>query len=100
MQPGGQVTFAAQYPADERSLRFAYPYGGKNNFRPEFLPITREIGYEACFSALNGFIRPNMRGQILPREAMPYFRSLTNLELHLSGCLDWFYSAKRSVGLL
>ncbi len=85
----------------QRPVRwFAYPYGGKNNFRPEFLPLTRELGYEACFSALNGFIRPNMRGQILPREAMPYFRSLTNLELHLSGCLDWFYGARRRVGLL
>jgi len=62
--------------------------------------MTRELGYEACFSALSGFIQPNMRGQILPREAMPCFRSLTNLELHLSGCLDWFYSMRRRAGLL
>lgn len=85
----------------QRPVRwFAYPYGGKNNFRPEFLPMSRELGYEACFSALSGFIQPSMRGQILPREAMPNFRSLTNLELHLSGCLDWFYSARRKVGML
>jgi peptidoglycan/xylan/chitin deacetylase (PgdA/CDA1 family) len=84
----------------QRPVRwFAYPYGGRSNFRPEYLPLTQELGYKACFSAMSGFIRPNMRG-ILPREAMPYFRSLTNLELHLSGCLEWFYSAKRGVGLL
>lgn len=85
----------------QRPVRwFAYPYGGRGNFRPEYLPLAKEIGYQACFSALSGFIQPHMRGQILPREAMPYFRSLTNLELHLSGCLDWFYGMKKKVGLL
>jgi peptidoglycan/xylan/chitin deacetylase (PgdA/CDA1 family) len=85
----------------QRPVRwFAYPFGGRNNFRSEYLPIAQEVGYQACFSALSGFIQPHMRGQILPREAMPYFRSLTNLELHLSGCLDWFYHAKQRVGLL
>ena len=85
----------------QRPVRwFAYPYGGRNNFRPEYLPLAGELGYEACFSALRGFVHPHMRGQILPREAMPYFRSLTHLELYLSGCFDWFYQVKRSVGLL
>ena len=84
----------------QRPVRwFAYPFGGRDNFRPEYLPLAQEMGYEACFSALSGFIQPQTRG-ILPREAMPYFRSLLNLELHLSGCLDWFYRAKRRVGLL
>lgn len=76
---------------------FAYPYGARSNFRAEYLALAREVGYEACFSAMRGFIDPGMRGQILPREAMPYFRSLTHLELHLSGCLDWLYNAKRRV---
>ncbi|MBI3822939.1 MAG: polysaccharide deacetylase family protein [Planctomycetes bacterium] len=85
----------------QRPVRwFAYPFGGRGNFRPEYLPLTRELGYDACFSAVSGFIQPHLRGQILPREAMPYFRSLLNLELHLSGCLDWFYGMKRRVGLL
>jgi peptidoglycan/xylan/chitin deacetylase (PgdA/CDA1 family) len=85
----------------QRPVRWlAYPFGGRNNFRPEYLPLAQELGYEACFSALSGFIQPHMRGQILPREAMPYFRSLTNLELHLSGCLDWFYQVRRRAGLL
>lgn len=84
-----------------RSVRwFAYPFGAKNNFRQEYLPLVYELGYDACFSALRGFIEPGMRGQILPREAMPYFRSLTHLELHLSGCLDWVNQWRARVGLL
>ena len=85
----------------QRRVRwFAYPFGGPSNFRPEYHALARDIGYQATFSAQSGFIRPHMRDQILPREAMPYFRSLTNLELHLSGCLDWFYNVKRRAGLL
>lgn len=84
-----------------RAVRFlAYPFGGRNNFRPEYLPLARSLGYDACFSAYGGFVEPSLRGQILPREAMPYFRSLDHLELHLSGCLDWFYQLKRRVGSL
>jgi hypothetical protein len=30
----------------------------------------------------------------------PAFRSLAHLELHLAGCLQWFYQAKDRVGLL
>jgi peptidoglycan/xylan/chitin deacetylase (PgdA/CDA1 family) len=77
---------------------FAYPFGGRGNFRPDYLPLVREAGYEACFSGYGGFVRPGMSGQVLPREPVPYFRSLLNLELHLTGCLDWFYSAKRVAG--
>lgn len=85
----------------QRPVRwFAYPFGGRGNFRPEYLPLARELGYEECFSALSGFIQPHMRGQVLPREAMPYYRSLLHLELHLSGCLDWVQRARRRVGLL
>jgi peptidoglycan/xylan/chitin deacetylase (PgdA/CDA1 family) len=73
----------------------AYPFGGIGNFRPEYLPLVREAGYEGCFSWYGGMVRPGMLGQVLPREPMPYFRSLLNLELHLAGCLDWFYGLKR-----
>jgi len=79
---------------------FAYPFGGKNNCPIASLSTARELGYQACFSCHGGFVKPNMRGQILPREAMPYFRSLMHLELHLSGCLDWLYQLKRRVGLI
>jgi peptidoglycan/xylan/chitin deacetylase (PgdA/CDA1 family) len=78
---------------------FAAPYGGRGNFRPEYLPLAHELGYDACFSAVTGFIQPNLRGQVLPRVAMPYFRSLLNLEVYLTGCLDWFADVKRRVGV-
>jgi peptidoglycan/xylan/chitin deacetylase (PgdA/CDA1 family) len=79
---------------------FAYPYGGRNNFRPEYLPIVYELGYEACFSGFGGFVFPRMLGKVLPREPITQFRSLLKLELHLRGCLDWFYKVKRTAGLI
>src|SRR5207248_538149 len=82
-----------------RARWFAYPFGGRGNFRSEYLSLAHAAGYEACFSGFGGFLRPGMQGQLLPREAVPYFRSLVNLELHLSGCLDWLYDLKRRVGL-
>jgi peptidoglycan/xylan/chitin deacetylase (PgdA/CDA1 family) len=77
---------------------FAYPFGGRDNFRSEYLPLVYDAGYAGCFSGFGGCVRPGMLGQILPREPMPQFRSLLNLELHLSGCLEWFYSLKRKMG--
>ncbi|MBX9681267.1 MAG: polysaccharide deacetylase family protein [Gemmataceae bacterium] len=83
----------------QRTVRwFAYPFGGREHFRPEYLPLVFESGYQGCVSAYGGFVRPGMKGQILPREAMPYFRNLTHLELHLSGCFDWIYACKRRFG--
>ena len=79
---------------------FAYPFGGRGNFRPEYLPLVYGAGYQGMLSGFGGFVRPGMAGQVLPREAVPYFRSLRHLELHLAGCLDWFYAARRRVGLL
>jgi peptidoglycan/xylan/chitin deacetylase (PgdA/CDA1 family) len=79
---------------------FAYPFGGREHFVPQRLPLVLEAGYRACFSAINGKIGPGMRGTILPREGIPYFRSLLNLELHLTGCLDWVYALKNKVGLV
>jgi peptidoglycan/xylan/chitin deacetylase (PgdA/CDA1 family) len=79
---------------------FAYPYGGRGNFRPAYLQLASDIGYDACFSGYGGFVQPYMLGQVLPRENVTFFRSLMNLELHLTGCLDWFYQVKRSVGIV
>lgn len=79
---------------------FAYPFGTKDNFKPEYLPLVHEAGYRACFSGYGGFVHPGSKGQILPRDPIPYFRSLLKLELHLAGCLDWVYSLKRKVGLI
>ncbi|MFO0863393.1 MAG: polysaccharide deacetylase family protein [Gemmataceae bacterium] len=77
---------------------FAYPFGGCEHFRPEFLPLVYEAGYQGCVSAYGGSVVPGMKGKILPREAMPYFKNLTHMELHLSGCFDWIYACKRRLG--
>jgi peptidoglycan/xylan/chitin deacetylase (PgdA/CDA1 family) len=79
---------------------FAYPFGGRHNFRPERLPLVYDAGYDACFSGYGGVVTRAMQGQVLPREPVPYFRNVLNLELHLTGCLDWLYAIKRQVGLV
>ena len=79
---------------------FAYPYGGVQHFRPGLASYVEEAGYEGCLSGYGGFIYPDSDGQLLPREAVPHFRSVVNLELHLRGCLDWFYALKRRLGLI
>jgi peptidoglycan/xylan/chitin deacetylase (PgdA/CDA1 family) len=83
-----------------RAVRwFAYPFGGRENFRAEHLPLVRAAGYDACFSGFGGFVRPEMLGGALPRMPIPYFRSLLHLEAHLSGCLDWCYGLNRRLGI-
>jgi peptidoglycan/xylan/chitin deacetylase (PgdA/CDA1 family) len=77
---------------------FAYPFGGPNDFRPDQVPLIEETGYEACLSGYGGFIQPGSKERVLPREPIPYFQSLLNLELHLSGCLQWFYALKQGMG--
>lgn len=74
---------------------FAYPFGGPNDLRPEFVPLIRELGYEGALSAFGGLIRPGMDDRVLPREAVPYFRSVSHLEVYLTGCLDWLYALKK-----
>lgn len=74
---------------------FAYPFGGRLNARPEQTQLVERAGYAACFSSQRGFVERGMKGQILPREAVPYFRNLTHLEVHINRCLDWFYAMKR-----
>jgi peptidoglycan/xylan/chitin deacetylase (PgdA/CDA1 family) len=78
---------------------FAYPYGGVNNFRHELLPLLEETGYQGCLSGYGGFVYPGMDARLLPRESVPYFKSILNLELHLAGCLNWMYALKRRLGL-
>ncbi len=74
---------------------FAYPYGGANHFLPAQIKLVREAGFEACFSALCSMLYPGQVGEIIPRESVPYFHSVVNLELHLAGCLHWVYRFKR-----
>jgi peptidoglycan/xylan/chitin deacetylase (PgdA/CDA1 family) len=70
---------------------FAYPFGGPNNLRPEYVPLITECGYEGGVSAYGGFVRPGGDFRVLPREAVPYFKNMDYLEMHLSGCLHWLY---------
>jgi peptidoglycan/xylan/chitin deacetylase (PgdA/CDA1 family) len=79
---------------------FAYPFGGKNNFRLDLLPILHEAGYEGCLSGHGGCLYPNDPGLIVPREPVPSFPTTLNLELHLRGGMNWFHGLKRRVGLL
>jgi peptidoglycan/xylan/chitin deacetylase (PgdA/CDA1 family) len=77
---------------------FAYPFGGPLHLRPDVRPLIEEAGYEGALSAFGGFVRPGSDNWALPREAVPCFRSVLNLELHLTGCLNWFYALKRALG--
>jgi hypothetical protein len=79
---------------------FAYPFGGRNNFRPEWLPLLEEAGYEGAVSAYGRLVAPGDAAGVLPRVPAPAFKSLSHLELYLAGCLRWFYGAKDRVGLL
>lgn len=76
---------------------FAFPFGGHEHIPFARLSQVREMGYEGCVSAYSGFITPGMDDAILPREAVPYFDSVINLELYLRGCLHWMYSLKRKI---
>ncbi len=84
----------------ERPVRwFAYPFGGRGNFPADRYPLVEEAGYEGCVSGYGGFVQPDLPTKILPREPVPFFRSVLNLELHLRGCLEWVYALKRRLGI-
>jgi peptidoglycan/xylan/chitin deacetylase (PgdA/CDA1 family) len=78
---------------------FAYPFGGVNNFRREWLPLLEEAGYEGCLSAHGGFIYRDTHTAILPRQAATGFDSALSLEIFLSGSLRWYYALKKRLGL-
>jgi peptidoglycan/xylan/chitin deacetylase (PgdA/CDA1 family) len=77
---------------------FAYPFGGPDNFRPEWVPMLREAGYEGCVSAHGNFVRAGCDDYALPRKAVPRFESVLHLELYLTGSLEWFHRRKNSTG--
>ncbi len=83
----------------ERPVRWlAYPFGGPRDLRPEVLASLGEAGYDGCVSAFGGFVHPGCDPRVLPRTPVPPFRSVLNLELHLTGCLNWIYAIKRRLG--
>jgi peptidoglycan/xylan/chitin deacetylase (PgdA/CDA1 family) len=77
----------------------AYPYGGRHNFRSDWLPLLKAAGYEGCVSAFGGYIHPGMETDVLPRVAVPPFASNLHLEIHLRGGLIWYHALKRRLGL-
>ncbi len=78
----------------------AYPFGGVDNFRPEWLPLAAEAGYEGCLSGHGGLLDPGTGPFLLPRVPVPPFGNNLSLELYLRGCLRWFHSVKARLGLL
>ncbi len=83
----------------ERVRWLAYPFGGVNNFRADWLPLLKGAGYEGCVSAYGGLIYRGMESDVLPREPVPGFRSNLHLEVHLAGGLAWYHALKRRLGL-
>ncbi len=79
---------------------FAYPFGGVANWKPEWNDLVVQAGYVGAVSAVGGFVRPDSSPVLLPREAILNFTCMLNLELHLTGCLDWMYALRRSLGLI
>jgi peptidoglycan/xylan/chitin deacetylase (PgdA/CDA1 family) len=84
----------------QRVRWLAYPFGGVHNFRPEWLPVAAEAGYEGCVSGHGGFVIPGADQPLLPRVPVPAFPTNLALELHLTGCFQWFYALKARLGLL
>jgi peptidoglycan/xylan/chitin deacetylase (PgdA/CDA1 family) len=70
---------------------FAYPFGEREHFRDDLLPLVAEAGYEGCVSAYGGLVHRGMTGLMLPRVPVSPFDSILHLELHLRGGLDWLY---------
>jgi peptidoglycan/xylan/chitin deacetylase (PgdA/CDA1 family) len=85
---------------DRKARWFAYPFGGMTDFRPEYAPLVEEAGYDGCLSGYGGFVYPGADGRILPRDSSPLYQDLLNVQLHLRGCLQWFYTMKQAPGLL
>jgi peptidoglycan/xylan/chitin deacetylase (PgdA/CDA1 family) len=78
----------------------AYPFGGADNFRPEWLQLASEAGYEGCLSGHGDLIYPGVDPLLLPRVPVPPFHGNLPFELYLRGCLRWFHALKQRLGLL
>ena len=84
----------------QRRVRWiAYPFGQPANLRAEIVLLMQQAGYEACFSAIGGFLFAGRQDLVLPRFAIPGFRSILHLELHMTGCLHWTYALRRQLRL-
>ncbi|HVS39269.1 MAG TPA: hypothetical protein VMS17_27175, partial [Gemmataceae bacterium] len=72
-------------------------FGGRGHLSPAAAALVEEAGYDGCLSGYGGFVRPGGDSRILPRDSSPCYQNLLNLELHLRGCLDWYYALRRTV---
>ena len=79
---------------------FAYPFGGMEDSRPDLMSLLEQTGYQGCLSGYGGFVFSGCNSRLLPREAVPGFSCLLNLDLHLAGNLEWYYALRRWLGLL
>ena len=86
----------------ERPVRWlAYPFGGTQDLQPEVASYIEEAGYDGCLSAYGGFVYPGCNERAADSACRsPSFKSVLNLELHLTGCLNWMYALKRRLGLI
>ncbi len=73
----------------------AYPFGGVNNFRADWLPLLAQAGYEGCLSAYGGLIYTGGETAILPRVPVPAFASIVEWEVYLSGSFNWYHTRRR-----
>src|ERR1700722_5331620 len=90
---------ALQDELDRQVRWLAYPFGGKEHFRLDRLPLVYEAGYEGCLSGHGQFVFPHLKEPILPRVPVPDFQSVLHLELFLTGCLQWLYAIKEKMGV-
>jgi peptidoglycan/xylan/chitin deacetylase (PgdA/CDA1 family) len=82
-----------------RQVRWlAYPFGGKEHFRLDRLPLVYEAGYEGCLSGHGRFVYPHLNEPIMPRVPVPDFQSTLHLESYLTGSLQWLYALKELMG--
>lgn len=76
----------------------AYPFGGRNNWNPDWMPMLEEAGYAGCLSGYGGFVGPGVDCRLLPREPVNAGFTALHLELYLQGSLHWYHGIKRRLG--
>lgn len=62
---------------------FAYPYGGRDNIRPEWIEAVRDAGYRSCSAAFNGHVAAHTDRYFIPRIGAAPQRSLAELRVDI-----------------
>jgi folate-dependent phosphoribosylglycinamide formyltransferase PurN len=66
-------------------LWFSFPFGKKHNFRPEYLPLLKDAGYEANFSAYGGFVGSKTDLYDIPRLGVSEMHRPLDLLIDIEG---------------